>query len=59
MTEILIMIDVVCEVGKSFETPSNVILQLSFWHHTALRQVIKGVDFWSQVFHHSDDRGFG
>jgi len=26
MTEILIMIDVVCEVGKSLETPSNVIL---------------------------------
>jgi len=26
MTEILIVIDVVCEVGKSLETPSNVIL---------------------------------
>jgi len=26
MTEILIMIDVVCEVGNSLETPSDVIL---------------------------------
>jgi len=26
MTEILIVIDIVCEVGKSLETPSNVIL---------------------------------
>jgi hypothetical protein len=59
MTEILIIIDVVCEVGNSLETPSNVILSLPFWHCTPLGQVIKGLDFWSRVFHHSLDRGFG
>jgi len=51
-TEILIVIDVVCEGGKSLQTPSNVILSLPFSHCTPLGQVIKGLDFWLRVFHH-------
>jgi len=58
-TEILMVIDVVCEVGKSLETPSNVILQLPFWHCTPLGQVIKGLDLWLRVVHHSLDGRFG
>ena len=59
MTEKLVAINVDCEVGKSLETPSNVILYLPFWHCTPLGQVIKGLDFWSRVFHHSVDRHIG
>jgi len=58
-TDVLIVIDVVCEVGKSLETLSDVILLHPFWHCTPLGQVIKGLDFWSRVFHHSLDRRFG
>jgi hypothetical protein len=49
MTEILIMVYVVCDVGKFVQTPSNVIASLPIWHCTRLGQVIKGLDFWSQV----------
>jgi len=45
MTEILTIIDVVFEVGKSLEIPSNVVLLLPLWHSTPLGQVIKGLDF--------------
>jgi hypothetical protein len=58
-TEILIVINVVCEVGKSLETPCNVILWYHFWDSTPLGQVIKGLDFWLRVVHHSFDRLFG
>ena len=58
-TEIVILIDVVGEVCKSLEKPRNVILWLPFWHCTPLSQVIKGLDFWSGVFHHSLDRPLG
>jgi len=44
-TEILEVIDVGCVVGKSSETPSNVILELPFWHCTPLGQFINGLDF--------------
>jgi len=50
MTEIRIVIDVVCEVSKSLETPSNVILRLPFWHshHSARssRVVIPGCELF-------------
>ena len=45
MTQILILIDQVCEVSKSLETTSNVILKLPFWHCIPLSQVIKVLDF--------------
>jgi hypothetical protein len=59
MTETLIMINIACEVGKSVETPSNVILSLPLWQCTPLCKVIKGLDFWSWVFHHSLDSRIG
>jgi len=58
-TAILIVIDVVCEVGKSLETPSNVILQLPFWDCTPLSQAIKGLDFCLWVFRQLLDKRFG
>jgi len=58
MTEILIVIDVVCEVSKSLETPVNVILYLHCWNWAPLREVIKGLDFGLQVFVHSLHRLF-
>jgi len=57
-TKILIVIDIVCEVSKSLETPSNVILKLPIWHCTPLSQVIKGLDLWLHVLHHSPDRRY-
>jgi hypothetical protein len=53
------MINIACEVGKSLETPSNVILSLPLWQCTPLCKVIKGLDFWSWVFHHSLDSRIG
>jgi len=58
-TEMLIVIDVVCEGGKSLETPSNVIQLLSLICCTPLGQVIEGVDFRSWVVHHSLERHCG
>jgi hypothetical protein len=57
-TEILILIDILCEVGKSLETSNNVILLISIWHGPPLDQVIKGLDLWSQVSHHSLHRHY-
>jgi hypothetical protein len=59
MTEILVVIKAVCEVSKSLETPSNVILLLSFKHCKTLGQVIKGLEFWSRDIHQSVDQYFG
>jgi hypothetical protein len=47
----LMVIDIVIEVGKSLKTPTDVILYLLFWHCTSLRQVIMGLDFCLWVFH--------
>jgi len=47
-TDLLIMIDIVSEAGKSLETPRNVILYLPLWHCTPLCQVMKGLDFHQQ-----------
>jgi len=58
MTEILILIDIVCDVGKPLETPGNLILYFLCWHCTPLGQAIQGLGFWLQVFHHSLDRHF-
>jgi len=57
-TEILIVTNVVCEVGKSLETPPNVILFLPFWHCTPLGQVMKSLGFRLQFFDYSLDRCF-
>ena len=59
MTEILVVIDEVCQFGQYFDTSRNVMLQLPFWHCTPLVQVITGLDYWSQIFHHSLDKSFG
>jgi len=58
-TAMLIVLNVVSTVGKSLETPTNVIQLLPIWHCTALREVMKGFDFCSLVFHHLLDRWFG
>lgn len=52
MTELQIVINVVCEAGKSLETPHIVILQLPLWHCPPLGLVIEGLDFWKQVCQH-------
>jgi hypothetical protein len=57
-TEILIIISIVCKGVKSHKTISNVILLLSFWHCTPLSLVIKGLEVWARVIHHSLDRHF-
>ena len=57
-TEMLVVIDIVCEICKSLESPSKVILQLHSWHCTPLGQVTKGLDLWSQVVHYLLDRQF-
>jgi hypothetical protein len=55
MTGKLIMIDIICEVGKSLEILCNVIPLLSFWHCTPLGEVIKSSNFWLRGFYHSVD----
>ena len=54
--EILIVILLVSEDGTSLAALTNVILLIPFWHCTPLGQVIKCLNFWSWVFHHSLDR---
>lgn len=55
-TDILIIISIVCKVGQSYKTISNVIQLLPFWHCTQLGLVTKGLDVWWHGFHHSLDR---
>jgi hypothetical protein len=51
MNAIVIAIDVVCKVGKSFQTPTNATLFHPYWLCTQLGHIMKGLHWWSWFFH--------
>jgi len=57
-SEKLIMINLVCAVIKSLETPINVILYLPFWNCMPLGQIVVGHEILLPVIHRSVDRPF-